>query len=198
MNPSSDLVNKLWRRAAILRKDGVTYFQYVTELTYLLFLKMMDEKGDEDKFLPKDYRWSVLREKDGAPLLSYYRKLLVALGDPETDDVNPRVLAIFSNASTFIRTPVNLDTLIKTIDGLDWFSAERDSFGDLYEGLLQKNAEETKRGAGQYFTPRVLIDCIVELMDPKPGEIIQDPAMGTGGFIIAADRHVRKLSLIHI
>jgi len=191
MNPSSDLVNKLWRRASILRKDGVTYFQYVTELTYLLFLKMMKEQGNEDEFLPKEYQWDSLVSKEGAPLLSHYRKLLVELGNSETKGVHKRVLAIFLNASTFIRTPVNLDTLIKTIDELDWYSAERDSFGDLYEGLLQKNAEETKRGAGQYFTPRVLINTLVELMQPEAGEIIQDPALGTGGFIIAADMHLR-------
>lgn len=192
MNPSSDLVNKLWRRASILRKDGVTYFQYVTELTYLLFLKMMKEQGNEDAYLPKDYRWDSLVSKEGAPLLRHYRELLVKLGDSETENVHKRVLAIFLNASTFIRTPVNLDTLIKTIDELDWYSAERDSFGDLYEGLLQKNAEETKRGAGQYFTPRVLIKTLVELMEPKAGEVIQDPALGTGGFIIAADSYIRR------
>ena len=191
MNPSSDLVNKLWRRAAILRKDGVTYFQYVTELTYLLFLKMLEEQGNEAKYLPEAYRWSSLRTREGAPLLSHYRELLVKLGDSETPGVNAEVVKIFANASTFIRTPVNLDTLIKTIDDLDWYSDQRDSFGDLYEGLLQKNAEETKRGAGQYFTPRVLINAIVDLMEPKAGEVIQDPAIGTGGFIIAADTYVR-------
>lgn len=191
MNPSSDLVNKLWRRAAILRKDGVTYFQYVTELTYLLFLKMLEEQGREAEYLPEAYRWSSLREREGAPLLSHYRDLLVKLGDSETKGVNKEVVKIFANASTFIRTPVNLDTLIKTIDELDWYSDQRDSFGDLYEGLLQKNAEETKRGAGQYFTPRVLIKAIVELMEPQAGEVIQDPAVGTGGFIIAADTYIR-------
>tara|TARA_R110001606_G_scaffold297089_2_gene444855 strand:- start:36 stop:1493 length:1458 start_codon:yes stop_codon:yes gene_type:complete len=191
MNPSSDLVNKLWRRAAILRKDGVTYFQYVTELTYLLFLKMLEEQGREAEYLPEAYRWGSLRGREGAPLLSHYRELLVKLGDSETPGVNAEVVKIFANASTFIRTPVNLDTLIKTIDDLDWYSDQRDSFGDLYEGLLQKNAEETKRGAGQYFTPRVLINAIVELMEPKAGEVIQDPAIGTGGFIIAADTYIR-------
>lgn len=102
------------------------------------------------------------------------------------------VQEIFDNASTFIREPQNLTTLVTAIDELDWFSEERDQFGDLYEGLLQKNAEETKRGAGQYFTPRVLIDVLVRLMQPKPGEVIQDPAAGTGGFLIAADRFMRE------
>jgi type I restriction enzyme M protein len=191
MNPSSDLVNKLWRRAAILRKDGVTYFQYVTELTYLLFLKMMKEQGREGDFLPKAYHWDSLVSKEGAELLDHYRDLLVRLGTSKTPGVHKRVIDIFANASTFIRTPVNLANLVATIDELDWYSADRDSFGDLYEGLLQKNAEETKKGAGQYFTPRVLIRAMTELMDPKAGEVIQDPAIGTGGFIIAADTHIR-------
>jgi type I restriction enzyme M protein len=191
MNPSSDLVNKLWRRAAILRKDGVTYFQYVTELTYLLFLKMLKEQGGEAGYVPDAYNWDSLRSREGTDLLDHYRDMLVKLGTDKTPGVHRQVMAIFANASTFIRTPVNLDTLIKTIDELDWYSAERDSFGDLYEGLLQKMAEETKKGAGQYFTPRVLINAIVELMDPQPGEVIQDPAIGTGGFIIAADTHIR-------
>lgn len=190
MNPSSDLVNKLWRLCAILRKDGITYQQYVTELTYLLFLKMMKEQGREEDFLPEAYRWDSLLKREGVEQLSHYRKLLTTLGDPE-QKLKRRVTAIFANASTFIREPVNLAKLVSSIDELDWFSTERDNFGDLYEGLLQKNAEETKRGAGQYFTPRVLIKTIVELMDPKAGEVIQDPAIGTGGFIIAADDHIR-------
>ena len=98
---------------------------------------------------------------------------------------------IFDSASTIIREPQNLATLVTAIDELDWFSEERDQFGDLYEGLLQKNAEETKKGAGQYFTPRVLIEVMVRLMQPQPGEVIQDPAAGTGGFLIAADRYMR-------
>ena len=104
------------------------------------------------------------------------------------------VQEIFDNASTFIREPKNLTTIVTAIDDLDWYSEERDQFGDLYEGLLQKNAEETKRGAGQYFTPRVLIEVLVRLMRPKPGEVIQDPATGTGGFLIAADKAMRKVT----
>ncbi|RIJ20551.1 SAM-dependent DNA methyltransferase [Henriciella barbarensis] len=191
MNPSSDLVNKLWRLCAILRKDGITYQQYVTELTYLLFLKMMHEQGREDDFLPEKYRWSTITAREGIDQLTHYRRLLTELGDPE-NKLPRRVSAIFDNASTFLREPVNLAKLVSSIDALDWYSADRDSFGDLYEGLLQKNAEETKKGAGQYFTPRVLIEAMVELMDPQPGEVIQDPALGTGGFIIAADTHIRR------
>ena len=123
-------------------------------------------------------------------MLLRYRQALIDLGDfTKIDDRS--VVAIFQNASTIIREPANLRKLIEAIDGLHWFSAERDAFGDTYEGLLQKMAEETKRGAGQYFTPRVLIEVMVRLMQPKPGEVIQDPAAGTGGFLIAADRAMR-------
>jgi len=189
MNPSSDLVQKLWRLCAVLRKDGITYQQYVTELTYLLFLKMMKEKRLEDGKIPPGARWGDLVAEEGIKRLALYRRILADLGDPEKR-LDRTVQAIFANAATFIREPVNLDRLVAAIDDLRWFSEARDSFGDLYEGLLQKNAEETKRGAGQYFTPRVLIDLLVRLMQPKPRETIQDPATGTGGFLIAANRFI--------
>ena len=190
MNPSSDLVNKLWRLCAVLRKDGITYQQYVTELTYLLFLKMMAEQKREDGRLPDGERWGDLLAQEGVTRLALYRKILADLGDPQQKR-DRTVQAIFANAATFIREPVNLDRLVAAIDDLHWFTEERDSFGDLYEGLLQKNAEETKRGAGQYFTPRVLIELLVRLVQPRPGEILQDPAAGTGGFLIAANRYMR-------
>ncbi|MET3436070.1 class I SAM-dependent DNA methyltransferase [Sphingomonas sp. 1185] len=190
MNPSAELVNKLWRLCAMLRKDGITYQQYVTELTYLLFLKMASEQKDESR-IPEAYRWSRLKAANEAELLTVYKRALIDLGDPAKVP-DRSVVAIFQNASTIVREPANLRRLIDAIDGLHWFSAERDAFGDAYEGLLQKMAEETKRGAGQYFTPRVLIDVMVELMKPQPGEVIQDPAAGTGGFLIAADRHMRE------
>ncbi|ERP98189.1 N-6 DNA methylase [Labrenzia sp. C1B10] len=185
------IVQKLWRLCAVLRKDGITYQQYVTELTYLLFLKMMAERKREEGTIPEGYRWGALVKAEPLQRLRVYREALTRLGDPEGG--HPRtVQSIFDNASTFIREPQNLSTLVTAIDELHWFSEERDQFGDLYEGLLQKNAEETKRGAGQYFTPRVLIDVLVKLMQPKPGEVIQDPAAGTGGFLIAADKAMRK------
>jgi type I restriction enzyme M protein len=190
MNPSSDLVNKLWRLCAVLRKDGVTYQQYVTELTYLLFLKMMAEQKREEGKIPPGARWGDLIAEEGIKRLALYRRLLADLGDPEKR-LDRTVQAVFAGAATFIREPVNLDKLVAAIDDLRWFTEERDSFGDLYEGLLQKNAEETKRGAGQYFTPRVLIDLLVRLMKPKAGETIQDPATGTGGFLIAANTFMR-------
>lgn len=190
MNPSFDLVNRLWRLCALLRKDGVTYQQYVTELTYLLFLKMASEQKDESR-IPDRYRWSALKAANETEVLQRYKQALIDLGDPAKVD-DRSVVAIFQNAATIVREPANLRKLIDAIDALHWFSAERDAFGDAYEGLLQKMAEETKRGAGQYFTPRVLIQVMVELMKPRPGEIIQDPAAGTGGFLIAADAWMRK------
>ncbi|WP_261318974.1 N-6 DNA methylase [Rhizobium leguminosarum] len=215
------IVQKLWRLCTVLRKDGITYQQYVTELTYLLFLKMMAERNRETGSLPKTMRWADLVAANGLRKLELYRTTLVTLGATSTrlgqddalvlppgDSAEPQerkryadarplpemVQEIFDNASTFIREPQNLTTLVTAIDELDWFSEERDQFGDLYEGLLQKNAEETKRGAGQYFTPRVLIELLVRLMQPQPGEVIQDPAAGTGGFLIAADRYMRARS----
>lgn len=215
------IVQKLWRLCTVLRKDGITYQQYVTELTYLLFLKMMAERNRENGSLPKSMRWADLVAANGIAKLELYRKTLVTLGatstrlggddaliPPPTDTASPEerrrwadarqlpdmVQEIFDNASTFIREPQNLTTLVTAIDELDWFSEDRDQFGDLYEGLLQKNAEETKRGAGQYFTPRVLIEVMVRLMRPQPGEIVQDPAAGTGGFLIASDRYMKARS----
>lgn len=190
MNPSADLVNRLWRLCALLRKDGVTYQQYVTELTYLLFLKMASEQKDESR-IPERYRWSALKSVSETEVLQRYRQALIDLGDG-TKIADRSVVAIFQNAATIVREPANLRKLIDAIDGLHWFSEERDAFGDTYEGLLQKMAEETKRGAGQYFTPRVLIEVMVRLMQPKAGEVIQDPAAGTGGFLIAADRIMRE------
>lgn len=192
MNPSADLVNKLWRLCALLRKDGVTYQQYVTELTYLLFLKMASEQKDESR-IPERYRWGALKATNETEVLNVYKRALLDLGDAEK--VGDRtIVAIFQNASSVLREPATLRRLIDAIDGLHWFSEERDAFGDAYEGLLQKMAEETKRGAGQYFTPRALIQVMVELMKPQVGEVIQDPAAGTGGFLIAADRYMRAKS----
>jgi type I restriction enzyme M protein len=187
MAKTTDIVQKLWTLCDVLRDDGVTYMQYTTELTYLLFLKMAEETGMEKKIL-EGYRWADLAKKDEASRLEFYRKLLVELGSSGS---NPQMQAIYANAQTSIKQPRILTKLITNIDALDWYSAKEEGLGDLYEGLLEKNATEKKSGAGQYFTPRSLIDCIVELMQPQAGELIQDPAAGTGGFLIAADRYIK-------
>src|SRR5271166_6412899 len=181
-----DIVAKLWNLCHILRDDGVTYNEYVSELTFLLFLKMMAETGREE-ILPNGYRWRELVKRTGLEQLDYYKRLLLDLGAKG----KATVAAIFVDAQTKLRKPTNLKALTDAIDKLDWFSAREEGLGNLYEGLLEKNAAEKKSGAGQYFTPRPLIDCIVRLMQPQAGEIIQDPAAGTGGFIVAADRFIK-------
>jgi len=185
---TQDIVAKLWSLCHVLRDDGITYHQYVTELTYLLFLKMLKETAQEE-LLPKGYRWDdLLSRTDNVERHTFYRSLLVYLGTHG----GSRVKAIFTNAATSLRQPKNLAKLIQDIDALDWYDAKKEGLGDLYEGLLQKNADEKKSGAGQYFTPRPLIECMVVLTQPKPGEVIQDPALGTGGFLIAADAFIKK------
>ncbi len=189
-NVTRDIVAKLWNLCNILRDDGITYNEYVTELTYLLFLKMLAETGKESR-LPDGYHWQDLDAKEGLLQLDFYRQLLLDLGNPDrvTDRV---VLAIFTDAQTKLRKPTNLKSLSEAIDKLDWFSAREEGLGDLYEGLLAKNADEKKSGAGQYFTPRPLIDAIIRLVKPQAGEVIQDPAAGTGGFLVAADRYIKE------
>jgi type I restriction enzyme M protein len=182
-----DIVAKLWNLCHILRDDGVTYNEYVTELTFLLFLKMMAETGREE-ILPNGYRWSQLDKRTGMEQLDYYKRLLLDLGTKGKG----AVASIFVDAQTTIRKPTNLKALTDAIDKLDWFSAREEGLGNLYEGLLEKNAAEKKSGAGQYFTPRPLIDCIVRLMKPQAGEIIQDPAAGTGGFLVASDHYIKQ------
>ncbi len=187
MNATNDIVQKLWNLCHVLRDDGITYLQYVTELTYLLFLKMAQETGVEDQ-LPLGYRWGDLVAKDGIEQLNFYRTTLLELGSSSST----RVQAIFANAQTALKQPRILKKLVQSIDELDWYSAKQEGLGDLYEGLLEKNASEKKSGAGQYFTPRPLIDCMVELIKPQPGELVQDPAAGTGGFLIASDRYIKQ------
>lgn len=184
---TQEIVSKLWNLCNVLRDDGITYHQYVTELTYILFLKMAKETGAESK-IPEGYRWDDLKEKSGIELKTFYKKLLNDLGEETTGIVQQ----IYQGSATNIEEPKNLEKIITTIDGLDWYSAKEEGLGNLYEGLLEKNASEKKSGAGQYFTPRVLIDVMVKLVDPKPGEKCNDPAAGTFGFMIAADRYLKE------
>ena len=189
---NNELVAKLWKLCDNLRDGGVSYQNYVNELASLLFLKMCEQTGQESELLPEGYRWQDLTSKIGVEQHSFYKDLLNKLDG----DHHPIVQAIFLNASTTITQPAQLTELINNMDKLDWYDTDgtgkgRDDFGDMYEGLLQKNANETKSGAGQYFTPRPLISAIVELMKPQPREIIQDPAAGTAGFLIEADKYIK-------
>ncbi|QGM29323.1 N-6 DNA methylase [Bacillus sp. N3536] len=186
---NTEIVSKLWNLASVLRDDGITYHEYVTELTYLLFLKMMQEQGTES-IIPEGNRWSDLVSKEGIELNRFYRQLLLDLGNEEIENKSLRM--IYNGASTSIEEPKNLEKIIKSIDGLDWYNAKEEGLGNLYEGLLEKNASEKKSGAGQYFTPRVLIDVMVQLIDPKVGERCNDPAAGTFGFMIAADHYLKE------
>ena len=182
---TQEIVSKLWNLCNVLRDDGITYHQYVTELTYILFLKMAKETHAEEQ-IPAQYRWDELKAKSGIELKRFYKELLVELGDKTTG----RISEIYQGAATNIDEPKNLEKIITTIDGLDWYSAREEELGNLYEGLLEKNANEKKSGAGQYFTPRVLIDVMTKLMKPQPGERCNDPACGTFGFMIAAHQYV--------
>lgn len=186
---AEEIANKLWGLCNVLRDDGVTYHQYLNELTYLLFLRM-SEVRDFEKDIPKKYRWSTLvGTKDNKVLFDLYREMLATIS---TKANNAIIKEIYTNASTTLRKPVNLRTLVTAIDGIDWFEdSERDKIATIYESLLEKNAGEKKSGAGQYFTPRPLINVLVDLVSPKVGERWNDPAAGTFGFMIAANEYLR-------
>ncbi|OGB21783.1 MAG: SAM-dependent methyltransferase [Burkholderiales bacterium RIFCSPLOWO2_02_FULL_57_36] len=192
---NNDIVQKLWNLCDVLRDDGINYSDYVTELALLLFIKMEHEVRETNTTngilnkhaLPEYARWKKLSGLSGINLLNHYRETLLNL----SKSTDPLISAIYADAQTRLREPRHLEQLIKSLDSIDWFSAKRDGLGDLYEGLLEKNAGETKSGAGQYFTPRPLIDSIIHLVKPQPRETIQDPAAGTAGFLIAADAYIR-------
>jgi type I restriction enzyme M protein len=179
------LIQKIWNFCHTLRDDGVGYGDYLEQLTYLIFLKLAHEYAQEpynrDTKVPKGYDWPTLTSKTGAPLESHYLEVLQKLGE------EPGMLgAIFFKAQNKIQDPAKLARLVRMINEENWISLDADVKGDLYEGLLQKNAEDTKSGAGQYFTPRALITAMVECIRPEPMKTIADPACGTGGFFLGA------------
>lgn len=182
---STAIVNKVWNFCHTLRDDGVGYGDYLEQLTYLLFLKMADEYSKppykRDTHIPTGFDWQSLRSKSGAELETHYVKLLDRLGREKG-----MLGDIFVKAQNKISDPAKLHKLINLIDSESWVLLGADVKGDIYEGLLQKNAEDTKSGAGQYFTPRALIRAMVECVRPEPMKTIADPACGTGGFFLAA------------
>ena len=193
MANTNHIVQKLWSLCDILRDGGVDYMGYVNELTFILFPKMLEEKGLDKKWLPEGYRWKDLTDKNGVEQFEFYRKMLLELGsNSNKQKKNPRVLEIYTNANTSLKQPKHLSLIITEINKIDWYSHDKDDLGDMYEGLLQKVGTEKKSGAGQYFTPRPLIESIVDLLQPQPGEEIQDPAAGTCGFLIYADKYIKK------
>lgn len=189
-NGSTQIVQKLWNYCNVLRDDGLSYGDYVEQLTYLLFLKMAHERTQPPwrraSAVPIGYDWPSLMNRDADDLEKHYRHLLEVLGkQPGTLGV------IFRKAQNKIQDPAKLRRLIADlIDRERWTSLEADVKGDAYEGLLEKNAQDTKSGAGQYFTPRALIEAMVEAMGPQPDTLICDPAAGTGGFLLAAYAYV--------
>jgi len=191
---ASTLIQKVWNFCHTLRDDGVSYGDYLEQLTYLLFLKMAHEYAQEpynrDTHTPEDYDWASLRSKTGEPLEAHYLAVLHKLGN------EPGMLgAIFFKAQNKIQDPAKLARLVQMIDAENWVGMDTDTKGDLYEGLLQRNAEDTKSGAGQYFTPRPLIQAMVECVRPEPMKTIADPACGTGGFFLGAQTWLLRQGL---
>jgi type I restriction enzyme M protein len=182
---SASIIQKVWNYCNVLRDDGISYGDYVEQLTYLIFLKMADERTqppfNQAARIPKGLDWQSLLQKDGDELEVHYRHLLEDLSKEKGI-----IGVIFRKSQNKIQDPAKLRRLIELINGEVWMGLDVDVKGDIYEGLLQKNAEDTKSGAGQYFTPRPLIKAIVEVMRPQPGMTIDDPACGTGGFLLAA------------
>lgn len=191
-NQPSQIVNKAWNFAHVLRDDGLSYMEYTEQITFLLFLKMADELTKppykRKPIVPPQYGWQSLIEKDGDELEVHYRHVLDSLAK------QPGMLGeIFKKARQQIQNPATLKRLIvDLIDAEDWSVMEADVKGDIYEGLLAKSAAESPKGAGQYFTPRELIKAIVDVMQPGPGDTLCDPACGTGGFLVAAHDYVLK------
>ena len=185
MTPAA-IVSKLWNFCNVLRDDGMSYGDYVEQLTYLLFLKMADERTkppyNHKSNVPDEYSWSTLVKKDGDELFDHYRHTLEVLGNEKG-----LLGLIFNKSQNKFQDPAKLRRLIVDLIGNEnWSVMSADVKGDAYEGLLEKNAQDTKSGAGQYFTPRPLIQAIVDVIAPQPGETICDPACGTGGFLLAA------------
>ena len=183
------LVSKVWNYAHVLRDQGIGYGDYVGQISFLLFLKMDEERTTllgEPSMIPVEYQWSTLRARSGEALEAHYKAALVALSK-RTDIVG----TLFLKAESKINDPAKLQRLVGLIDGETWMGVNVDVKGAIYEGLLERNAGEVKSGAGQYFTPRALIRAMVDAVDPDPGETVCDPACGTGGFLLAAYEHMK-------
>ncbi|MBL8199901.1 MAG: SAM-dependent DNA methyltransferase [Chromatiales bacterium] len=186
------LVQKLWNYCNVLLDDGMHYSDYVEQLTYLLFLKMADERSrppyNQASLIPAPYSWVELLKKDGDDLFDHYRHTLEELGKGQGT-----LALIFNKAQNKFQDPAKLRrVIVDLINEEDWSSMGVDVKGDAYEGLLEKNAQDTKSGAGQYFTPRPLIQAMVDAIAPKPGESVCDPACGTGGFLFTAHNYITQ------
>jgi type I restriction enzyme M protein len=185
MNATASIVTKVWSFCTVLKDDGVSYGDYLEQLTYLIFLKMADEYSqppyNRKVGIPRACDWNSLKSKRGAELEVHYVTLLRELAN------KPGMLGtIFTKSQNKIQDPAKLSRLIELVNETKWVTMGADVKGDIYEGLLERNAEDTKSGAGQYFTPRALIKAMVECVRPEPSKTIADPAAGTGGFFLAA------------
>ncbi|RWB21620.1 MAG: SAM-dependent methyltransferase [Mesorhizobium sp.] len=178
---------KIWTLCNVLRGDGISYNQYISELTYLLFLKIAEENGSEAT-LPSGYRWADLVSYNGSNLLGHYQEMLTHLGSSAESGM---VREIYAFPTTVFSHSENLRVVLDGLNAIKWHQISQDGLGQIYEALLAKNSEDARSGAGQYFTPRALVDTIVAVVKPRLGEVIQDPASGTGGFLISADGYLR-------
>jgi type I restriction enzyme M protein len=185
---NENVTQKIWNLCHILRGDGISYHHYVSELTYLLFLKVAEENGVE-RLLPPKFRWKDLVTHPDDDLLGFYQEMLTHLGTSADSEI---IRAIYAFPTTVFSHAENLRAVIDGIAKIDWHDLTNDRFGQIYEGLIEKSSQDVRSGAGQYFTPRALVNSMVQIMKPKLGEMIQDPAVGSGGFLIAADRFVRS------
>ena len=183
----SNIVQQIWGLCNILRDDGISYHQYVAELTYLLFLKFaQDHRGH--RTLPKGCSWADLVDFPKTEVLAKYQDSLTQLGKTAPDRT---IREIFAFPTTVFSHSENLSAVIQGLSDISWEDIKQDHLGDIYEGLIERSSQDVRSGAGQYFTPRPLIRCIVMATKPALGELIQDPALGSGGFITAADAYVR-------
>lgn len=185
------LLKKVWNIANVLAAAGVGFTDYITQLTYILFLKMDDEKEELGlgSSIPEGYKWSDLIEQNGTDLVDKYEEILEELSKDEG-----LIGTIFTKATNKIDRPVMLKQVIDMVSEENWYMMEGDFKGTIYEGILEKNGQDRKSGAGQYFTPRALISAIVDVIDPKITETVADPCCGTGGFLLASYEHMRKQS----
>lgn len=186
---SASIVQRVWNYCHVLRDDGVSYGDYLEQLTYLLFLKMADEQTkppfNKKSIIPKGKDWQSLLTRDGVELETHYKEILSSLGKEKG-----MLGIIFRKSQNRIQDPAKLKRLVELINSETWVGMDIDVKGEIYEGLLQKNAEDKKSGAGQYFTPRPLIKAIVEVAKPEPGMEIYDPACGTGGFLLVTHDYI--------
>lgn len=188
-NIESTILNKLFKVQNILSKDGVGYTDYITQITYLLFLKMDYELLQEgfSSSIDDEYNWESLKKYKGEELIKHYEKILEVLSKK-----SGLLGSIFTKAHNKINKPVNLLEIINMFDEDNWFDLDFDIKGTIYEGILEKNGQDTKSAAGQYFTPRPLIEAMVEVTKPIIGEVVCDPACGTGGFLLSAYSYMKK------